>query len=376
MFIIERLIAVCIYGYVLAFVCMLISFSNINYKVLIRIYTVALVVMAFLYVPYITTDLYRINEMMIGYSAYEFSDFFRLFVAGSTTPAAAILYWAIGKTGVLALLPAFSAAVCYSCIFYIFIHVCESQKVKRQNIAIMLMFFMSIGTYIFVIANIRTMLGICLIMFCFYRESVERKWNVFHILLYVIAALLHNFCVVVIVFEAFVLLFDRRRSLARRWIYFVIEAGAGCAFLILMGSAVQNIFSKAMDYIAGDQYTYFWEYLIGAIVWVLGVYILYQVKKNRQKDSSLIGVEIFLTLCIIVAGVFCFEFTIFHRLVTFTASILTIPLLPTVLEGCPLKRSGYKLSFSAQQIFMAASFLMLFISCTRGSLCSLKFFVL
>lgn len=376
MFIIERLIAVCIYGYALAFICMLISFSNISYKALIRVYTVILVVMAFFYVPYVTADLYRINEMMLTYSAYEFSDFLRLFVSGSTTPVAAVLYWMVGKTGVPELLPAFSAAVCYSCIFYIFLNVCERQKVSRRNIAVMLMFIMSVGTYIFVIANIRTMLGICLIMFCFYRESVERKRSFLHIPLYAAAALLHNFCVVIIVFEAFVLLLDRRISPARRWIYFVIEAGVGCFLLFSMGGAVESIFSKAMDYIAGDQYTYFWEYLIGAVIWILGAYIVYQVKKNRERDPSLTGVEIFLTLCIAVAGVFCFEFTIFHRLITFAAVILTIPLLPPMLEGSPLKSLSRKLSFSTQQIFTAASLFMLLISCTRGSLCSLKFFVL
>ena len=72
MFIIERLIGVTIYSLFLFLICILLKFTTISSRLIIRIYFVFLCVLSFFYEPYITADLYRIFGAMDLYAGVEF----------------------------------------------------------------------------------------------------------------------------------------------------------------------------------------------------------------------------------------------------------------------------------------------------------------
>lgn len=117
MFLFERLFGIAAYMTILILVCFLLVKTNLSRKASLRFYLLFLCVMAFFYKPYVTADLYRIYETIDYFSTIPFAEFWRRFIVGSDIPAARLLYWCIGKTGVKALLPTFSAFVCYSLIF-------------------------------------------------------------------------------------------------------------------------------------------------------------------------------------------------------------------------------------------------------------------
>ena len=80
MFLMERLIGVSIYSYILIMMCVLIAFSTLRCKNILRLYLVLLAGMAYCYKPYITADLYRIFQAMEWYATMEFPGFFKTLV--------------------------------------------------------------------------------------------------------------------------------------------------------------------------------------------------------------------------------------------------------------------------------------------------------
>ena len=147
MFLIERLIGVSIYVYALIMVCLLIAFSNIKCKNILRLYLLVLGGMGFFYQPYITADLYRIYEAMEWYATFRFPQFYETLVIPSSVPTSRILFWLVGKTGIVELLPLLSALLCYSLIFYILETSAKRYNISRQNLAVTLFFLMSGSIY-------------------------------------------------------------------------------------------------------------------------------------------------------------------------------------------------------------------------------------
>ena len=274
MFLFERLVGVATYASVLVLVCFSLAMTKEikHQKRILALYVVLLSVLSFFYVPYETADLYRITKYVVEFQKYSFSDLIERGILNSEIGWANVLYWSIGKTGIPQLLPSLTTFICYSCIFYIVYKTAKRNQISGKNVAIALFFYMSIGTYMFVISGIRCMLGTSLIVFCFYRESVEKKFNVFHIPLYLIAALIHTFSVVLIAIRLLTPLFDKRNSFFKKMIYLVF-LGLGTALIIsYFSDYIEQVWNKAEDYLSGDAYSYIWEYVIAILAFLIIVF--------------------------------------------------------------------------------------------------------
>lgn len=373
MFLVERLVGLGIYCYFLLMVCLLIAFSNIKLRNITRFYTAALALMGFFYEPYKTADLFRINESLSQFSNYSFTNFFRTFAANSSVPAARIYYWLISKTGVYALLPAITCIICYSCIFYIFVRSAEIYKIDRKNVAVAMLFFMSTGSFIMVISNIRTMLAISLIFYCTFKETVEKKYNVFDILLYIIAALTHNLAMIIIAIRIIVVVLNKNNSLIKRIALVGVFALSAALMVLKFGNIFTSIFEKAMGYITDGGYSYIWDYIVGVLAFIIEIMIVFRSLKAKNECKELQSVIIFLALCTAVSLIFCYEFSIFHRFTVYIAPVLCIAPLMFCMKN--EKRVILGIIHLRDFVFIA-SLGMLILACTRGSLCSLKFFVL
>ncbi|MBE6631283.1 MAG: hypothetical protein E7623_01125 [Ruminococcaceae bacterium] len=378
MFIIERLMGVSTYSAMLLFACMMIAFSTIRLRYIFRIYTIILTIMGFLYVPSVQSDLYRINESIRLLGTMDFRSFFDTFVEGSTIPAANVFYWIIGQIGILRILPAFTVFVCYNCIFYIFWKTAEIYKVSRANISIALLFFMSIGTYIFVVSNIRTMLALSIIAYCFFKETVEKKKSIKYMLLYVCAVLIHNLAVIVFLFRIFAPIFKKERAFVYRTMHFMAFALALGFLLIYAKDFTNKIFYKAESYLFGNVYSYFWDYLIGVIVLIVEICVAFtymKQKKAKEGYALMSDYGFLLMVCILVSIVSFNSFSVFHRITTYFSPIIATPLLMLLIQkyrdgGNPVGESNL------QRLVILTSGALLFLACFRGSLCSYKFFVL
>lgn len=377
MFLIERLIGVGSYvGCLIVAVCLLYCYQ-VDCRKIFRGYTAALAVMAFCFTPNPTADLTRIYSMMEKYAEYGVSEFVEKYVLSSSTPAANLIYYGIGRTGVLSLLPMLSAVVTYSCCFYILYHAAEKFQVSRKNLAIALLFYMSIGNYIFVVSNIRTMMAISLLTLCFFRESVERKWNPLHLLLYAAAALIHNLAAVLLVLRVAVPLFDRRLDLWKRLLIVLAGLAAGFGVILVKIEWVNEILSKALHYITDEPYFHRWEYRIAILVGCAAIWLLWELRKTHPKyRETLTGIKTYLILCLVVAVWMCQVYSIFHRMLTYVAPILILPLILVVLRRTSGEEADYQRVLRNRKILTAVSLVLLALSCTKGSMTWFKFFAL
>lgn len=367
MFVFERLFAVAIYTISLLIVVFLIEQKVFKPKKILIGYIILLSVFAFYYEPYITADLYRIREIIKSFSSYNFIDFTKTFLKENPTPVSYILYWLVGKSGDVRILPAIATIVTYSSIFYIVIKYSQLNNISPKNIAVTVLFIMSTGSYMIVISNIRTMLALSLIIFCFFRETVLKKFSLLNILIYAIASLTHSLALVLVVIRFFVFIMGSSIKMRLKFFIFLLSAIVFLYVLLYQFWLIDSIIDKALGYITGDKYSYIWDYITSFIALIIMTFTLKIYHKS--KCGKLKEVYNYIIICIVVAILLIFEFSIFSRLIVCFVPILLIPILLNVL-------SNNVITAKQRNILFLLCILMLFVVCSRGSLSSLKFFVL
>ncbi len=387
MFLLERLVGVGVYSLLLVFVCFsLVGKSGKRIKNRLFIYSIILSVLAYNYVPYETADLYRIYGFVETFGQYSFSSFLKIYSSSAGFGLDSALYWIVGQTGHPQLLPAITAFICYSCVFYIIGKTAEKNHISGKNVAITLFFYMSTGTFIFMISGIRSMLGISLLAFCFYRESAEKKFNILHIFLYIVAAFIHAFSAVLVAVRFVVPIFDKKTSSVKRFFYLGLLALGTVLVLRNLDSYVDEILEKANSFLNGNAYSYIWDYIVAIITCFILVYVISKYKTIKRIEGLKLNVFwLYLTVVFVAALCFCYEFSIFHRTVVYLLPIICLPMLLIMLqknddirENKGLTRvktvSGTVAYFNTVLIFVSA--ILLLVSCLRGSLSSFKFFTL
>lgn len=385
MFILERLIGVGLYTFLLVFICFfMVGKSYKTIKRTLCLYTVILSFLAFFYVPYETADLYRIYETMVLLKKKTFEQI----ISSSNLSLGNVYYWIVAQTGVPQLLPAINAFICYNCIFYIICKMVQKYKISGRNAAIALFFYMATGTYIFVISGIRSMLGITLMSFCFFRECVEKKFNVFHIFIYVLAFLIHHYVAILIAIRLVVAIIDRKVSLKKKLIYIVIVVLSVAIIVHVFPNYIKQVIDKAEGYLTGNAYSYLWDYVVGVLVLLMNIYLLSAYgkieRKNIQRDFH--SLYLFAVLLCLVGICFCFEFSIFHRTTVYVVPIICLPIWLVLLEkkqskiekNCNVYAIGCSKIGKVINVDVCLGMyaVILFLSCFHGTLCSLKFFVL
>ena len=384
MFLFERLFALAIYVLILLIVCFFLSQRNSNYKRIFFVYTLLLATMGFFYVPYETADLYRIYELLKDFSRYDWDKFLYYELAGDLLKVDSIYYWLIAKTGEFRLLPAINAILCYSCIFYIISHTAERYNISRKNIAIATFFFMSIGTYMGSIAGIRSMLGVSLMSFCFFRESIEKKFKWWHIPIYLFAVFVHHFVFVLMVGRLIVPILTRKMSVVKKMGYLIFVGILGLIAIMLFRSYIGEIINKGKEYIEDSPYTYAWGYLIAVIVGGMLLSIVFKVRRSVN-ENNLNDFYLYVIFCLCIAVCFIYEYSIFVRCIRHIASVIALPLLMLTLQKQDLfktiSQNQFRIAVYNEKISYKTKFLLwvvvlLLLTCARGELCSLKFFVL
>ena len=379
MFLFERLFGVATYIYLLVIACLLIGFTNVKSKNIFRLYTVALCVMGFFYTPSETGDLYRTFNTMEWYAGMEFSYFFENLVATSSVPVSRILYWLVGTTGIYNLLPVISSLVSYSLIFYTMEKTQTIYSISRKNVAIALFLLMTTSIYISVVGGVRMTIAMSLIVFCFFRESVEHKFRWYDILLYIIAVFMHDMAIIILAVRLLSPILDSRRKILTRVVLAVIVVFLGVVFVFAFDSLWSQIFDKIVEYLFEPGYYDVWEYIIGAVLFL--TYFVVAVKfrpYNRNTLYSDIKVyNICMVLSAVIALVFCFEFSIFYRFIGHLVPLLGLPMtMVTLQESQNSAETEKNKQVSFQSVILFFGIIILILSCARGSLSSLKFFTL
>ena len=363
-----------IYSLLLAIICILIAYTGIEYRVLLGVYSAILAIMAFFYEPYITADLYRIIHTMKIYGSMSFSGFASEFLLTSSSPLPRVVYWLLGKLGAYHLVSSISSLICYGLFFRIMTAVAEKYAISRANVAITLAFLMSTSIYISVIGGIRMMIAISVIAFCFFRETVEQKSGFLNYVWYACAVLTHNIALVVIAVRVLVIFFSSERMLAAKIRTTLIFSAVFVFIALAFNSFFAGVFEKVAYYLFEESYSDNWEYIMGALIFCLFVVLYFKFRNMGRTDyAELMPITIGAVISAVIAVAFFNVFSFFYRLIGHIVPILAIPMLMLTLEHGEVRQSSYK-KLSIQSIVLVFSILILFLSISRGSLSSLKFF--
>lgn len=377
MYLYERIIGILSYVIVLFIMCILVSKCNKKQigKILF-IYTIILSIMGFIFVPPKGADLYRLNINMQEYARLDFLSILD-YTKSSTTPITILYMYFIGKTEIEGLLPAITAFIFYSNIFYIFKKTVTKYNIESKKIFIVLLFFMATGSFFEVISGIRTMLAFSIIMRSVFEEIIEEKSFIKNVIWYIIAGLIHPVGLAVVIIRIFFFMLTKQSAKSKKVRNILILLMAMALLYTVGKNYLFEMLNKITEYITLGNYSYIWEYIIGTITLIVIFEIQHFYKKYIKKEHYNIEIENiykFSWVINIISIFLAFEYNTFHRFIILN----TITILPVLLyivkyleDNMADKR--YKNFYN---IIILASLLILVIACARGNLSSLKYFEL
>ena len=376
MFLTERFVSLATYGLILAFACWLVgSTARKQYKFVVIVYLLVLGAFAFFYRPYVTADLYRLREYMEWWIHKPLNEIFSYSLRNSA-PTWVLYSYFLRQLDNINWLQTATCLWNFGNAFYIIIHEIEHDDVRGHNKGLMLFFVMAVGAlFLQTISGIRTMLGISIVAFCFYRETIEKKSFVTHMILYLFAALLHS-AAMILVISRFVFLVIQYKEPTKKVLMSMLVLVLGAFSLYYLKDYISGSFEYGQRYLLNkNEYIYIWEIIIGLFETIQTVYVLYQFRRRFRYTDGMEGYSAvwkFCTLWTIISVVALpFSYSIFRRYTIF-CTIIAVPLLGKLVEyeqendvRTPMLRTLWILSF----IIFA-------ISGVRGDLCGYKFFVL
>lgn len=376
MFLTERLISLATYGLALALFCWLVgSTARKQYKLVMVAYLIVLGAFAFSYQPYITADLYRLREYMEWWIHKPLNEIFSYSLRNSA-PTWVLYSYFLRRLGNINWLQTINCLWTFGNTFYIIIHEIDHDNVHGRDRGLMLFFVMAVGAFFLqTISDIRTMLGISIVAFCFYRETVEKKLLLPHMILYLFAALLHSASMILVI-SRFMFLVIQYKEPTKKILMSILVLALGAFSLYYLRDYISGSFEYGQRYLLNrNEYTYIWEIIIGLFETFQTGYVLYQFRRRfryTEGMDSYLAVWKFCVLWTVISIIALpFSYSIFRRYTIF-CTLIAVPLVGKLIEDeqesevkTPMLRTLWMLSF----IIFA-------ISGVRGDLCGYKFFVL
>lgn len=385
MFLIERIIGIGIYTISLFFFSgYLMVQPKAKLSVVLKFYLFVIVVLAFFYYPDTTMDLFRLRIQIQGWMKYSVQEFLKI-AFQTSTPGWYIYGYMLGKTGVQGLLPAVTAIIVYGNIFFVIRRSCDQFNVSNREAGKLIFCFMSIGsTFITTISNVRTMIGLSIVLVCVYQELVEGKSVFKNLWKYALASLMHQVVVTVVLIRVFFFFLEpvaRKKNGAIKRGFQII----GMITMLLLSipfamELLQNVQSKAESYLSRETYSYVWEYVIGWINFAAILVSIFQtyLKRNGTQIVQVRNVCKLILITSVPMILFSYEYSIFRRYEIFVSMLWCVILAYNFSDyknQLVIKFSG-KFKVRYVDIMMAFGTIEWALSCVRGDLCGYKFFEL
>lgn len=374
MFFIERISSLFTFSAVLFTAMLGMSIlKNNQYKIPLWGYWIALGVFAFIFIPNPSADLTRLHALCVG--GWCQNEFYKLAysLVHTNAPAWMFFSWAVYQiTHNENFIQTIACLWSFFNVFYIISSVIQNNNIRKYNRALILFSIMAVGTfYIEVISGMRSMLSFSIICFCIYRELVERKNFIPHLPLYLFASLMHPAGIALITIRILASVMFQNNIISKIVVFMLCVSLLLGIYLygkIYVETAVDLAISYSTD---ENEYSYIWEVVIGLIEQFQIYFVLYHFKK-RYSNTSFTYTSM-ARLCLITALIsLCglpFSYAIFRRF-TIVASIFLLPVLGKLLSN------QKRVSNMTIKFIWALCFIIYFLSCARGDLCSYKFFML
>lgn len=375
MFLIERAISLTCFLFVLLFNCYLISrIKGEQYKFILISYLFLLCVFAWHFVPNTTSDLYRLKEYMETWIYYDWPDL--LDYAFSRADSSWIFFSYIANLfGNDNWLQTLSCFIGTSFLFYIIGNLIGKLKLERGQRGWLLFYAICTGgIFISLISGIRSSLGTVILCYCVYDEMLNGGSFIKHIPLYLFAATLHSFVLVLVMFRISLLWLGRDSMLVKISSVIVMLVIIG-AFFSYGDFYLQASMDKSSGYVNNsEEYTYFWSGVTSLIINFMTFIIVrygYQLSNGTGKQPYR-PYLLFILFCNIGAMLAIpFSFAIFSR-TSFFVFYLSMPIYAFLLT----EASNKSMSSNGVKIINTILILLCLISFTRGNICGYKFFIL
>ncbi len=373
MFLFERIVGVSAYLVILLVFCNGISVSNgNNAKRWLLSYAFVLALLGFFYVPYYTADLVRLTEYMNSWAnmnVYELIDA----CANTTSPVYLAYFWLIGQFRVDGLLPAITAFLGYSLIFSCAWDYSRRCECGNKGLAYAIAFLMGTTLFMGLISGIRNSLANALVFYAWYGEFYKGSKFILSLPLYIVAALLHPAAVVLVALRFIFFLFQRESQVYKRLLNGVLGIALLMFFFAYGEGFTSVVTQKGLSYLDGDHYSYVWEQLISTIQVVVVLIATTFAYRGDGLNNSEKNTRLMLSFMLVALAIAFFaNFTIFVRYSQFVLMWGLVPIMKVL--GFELKQPMKSRRFN--QVLIFATIVLLVLSCTRGSLCSYKFFEL
>lgn len=369
---VERFLGVLVYVLLVAIVYFLLKQAKTQ-KSINRILTftlIAVCVMAFFYIPGESADLYQWRELYKRYwEGMSFSRFWTGPLRETNIPLAYLIIFVCETTGIEGLLPTVAAFGYFYCAFRV---IGSSRKVSMGStsaISTSFLFFMSAGSFLVVISSMRSFVSFALLAYCIYTETVEKRFFVRNIPLYVFAVLLHLATIPIILLRILcyvIMIFIKKKFNVVTLVIVSVASVVGAFF----GSRfITDSFEKANSYLTTDKYSNMWEYIVAFLLLVVMIFVIVMYYRTRTKEQALLFDEItvFLILSIALSLIFVYEYSIFHRFIIFSL-IIAVPTVTCTVDN--LIKTGKSSLVSLMRVVLV---LVLFVACVRGDLSAYKF---
>ena len=329
--IIERLISCMVYLFFLLFYFSKIKNSKSHNKIkkYLNYYLVILTIMGFLFIPDPSKDLYRWLTLSEGWKNLPIKDFITDVAFASSTPIAYIYIYLARLTNINGILPAFCSFIFHYNIFSIIKKTSEKYHYSGKAIAISLLFFMCMGRLLEAISGVRSMVAVSILANCFVTELIKGRFLVRTIILEIIACMIHPLAIAVYALRLLFVSIQKDSRPLVRVATIITTIILIIAFIKFGPSYLTATVDKADSYLSFKHYTYIWEYMIAAAMWVFCFKIISSVRKKISE-----GKDYFLRNLLTLSSLFLFatllcviQYSMFHRLVSFTCMIV-LPLVP------------------------------------------------
>lgn len=381
MYLTARLIGVFTYCIALCSTCLLLLQTKNTKKIkwILLVYLIALTAMGYLYVPDTSADLFRLLRSSELFASRPFGDLL-YYLSKTNTPGATIYFYFVGLLHNPHILPALSAFIDFSLLFSIMVSEVKRTPTKGTYVALALFIFMSSSCLMDSISGIRNMMSYCIIAWCLYREFALKKNFLAHLPLYLIAASLHAMGQVLLIYRVFLFCFEKTSFLGRIF-KFIISIALLLLIIVYAQKFLSGILEKGNGYYTSNQEgtkeAYIWAIIVSAFKWLVAIYevkILFGIRKwikEHNPSDPLFNMTRLLLPLIIIAPILSIFIPIFFGRIMMFVSIFLIPITIMLFKSLPTSKSVK--SVAIKLLFL--SLITLGISCTRGYLCSLKFFV-
>lgn len=363
MFIIERLAGISVYAFLLILFEMIILFTKSKLSITLLIYILCLSIIGYLYVPYETSDLFRIRDIINYYSTLPWNEFFIQEVELSSTPLSNIIYWFFGNINFVNGISIFSAIICYSIIFYMINDLVKLHNLSRFDSALLVLSVMSSGLFMPIIGGIRMMISICFIILGLYLICKSKKYLPFVLILLLLGILIHTISVLIIFLSLLAFLLSKYVRKKDKVFVFVLFLILGLIFLLKNSFLIDSYMDKIDYYLDESSYFDTWESIICFYSLILFIALIFLSGKTKRDSFYYLSILTLISSIILVRS-----FSLFHRLIVETCSITILPVLATTLS-----KSKYRQSDKIRITLLFAYLVLLLINATRGSLSALKF---